>query len=505
MVRRIVAVTAAVALAAVLTPAAARAQETQSPAVDDGTDVPFATVGVPHPDNPYSLLTFEIEGGTMPLLLPEIIGATATDDAQLDLARQEAGLDGFGRDEDGDAFIAAGVPLVGRLAPAVDEGETLTETTDPSTLPPADTGAPPPLSSSGPVARQSFAFTDDAGEPTPPPEDAAEPADEPSEPTEGVEAEPPPTTTTTAPPATTTTSAAPTTTTTAPSTTTTSGPTTTTTEAPTTTTTRPTTTTEAPTTTTTRPTTTTTRPSTTTSTTTTTTTTTTTVPTTTTTSTSTTTTSTTTSTTTTTAPTTTTTTTAPTTTTTVAPPTTTTTTAPPSNTFQLTQDRTSVDACVATDGSNASCGALWSVPLSSSGTAHTFDLSIRNSGNAAATALDVFSDAGCTTASTGSPSGTGDLCSAVQITIQRYSSAARDVPVECVYGGGTAQVCSLSSARSLSHFSTTYPSGSQTRTIGAGLEVGATAHLRVTLLRPALGNAYQRRSATMSITWRMVQ
>ena len=41
MVRRVATLVAAVALAAVLVPASAGAQETQSPAVDDGTDVPF--------------------------------------------------------------------------------------------------------------------------------------------------------------------------------------------------------------------------------------------------------------------------------------------------------------------------------------------------------------------------------------------------------------------------------------------------------------------------------
>ncbi|HEX4906443.1 MAG TPA: hypothetical protein VFU93_13385 [Acidimicrobiales bacterium] len=475
--RRVCAMAAAVALAAVLTPAA-RAQETQSPAVDDGTEIPFATVDAADPTNPYAELAFEVAGGIMPPLLPAILAATATDDAQLELALQEATLGGFGSDEDGGTLTAAGVPLVGRLAPAVDEGEALTETTDPSALPQTDTGAPPELAGDGPDERRSFAFTDESGEPAPPPEDAQPPADEPSAPSEGVEAEPPPTTTTTTtavPSSTTTTSATPTTSTTS---TTTSTPSTTT--APTTT---------APTTTTT---TSTTRPTTTTVSTTTTT-------------------STTTpgfeAATTTTAPTTTTTstTTAPTTTTTVAPPTTTTTTTPPGSTFQLTQERSSADACVATDGASASCGALWSVPLSTAGTAHTFDLTIRNSGNVAAAALDVWAGDSCTSTSTGSPAGTGDLCGAVQLTIQRYSTSARDVPVECVYGGGTAQVCSLSASRTLGHFSSTYPSASQTRTIGAGLAAGAVAHLRVTLLRPELGNAYQRRSATMSITWRMVQ
>ena len=485
MVRRVVAIAATVALAAVLTPAGASAQETQSPAVDDGTEVPFAAVDVADPTNPYAQLTFETEGGTMPPLLPDVLAATATDDAQLALARQQAGLGGFGTGVEGDTVVAAGVPLVGRLAPPVGEGETLTGTTDPSALPPADTGAPPQLRGDGPDVRRSFAFTDDSGEPAPPPEDVEEPADQPSSPTEGVAAEPPPTTTTT-------TTAPPSTTSTTPSTTTTAAPTTSTT-APATTTTAPTTTTTTrPTTTTTRQTTTST--STTSSTTTTTTpgfeaaTTTTTAPT-------------------TTAPTTTapTTTAPPATTTTVAPPTTTTTTTPPGSTFQLTQERASANACVATDGASASCGALWSVPLSAAGTAHTFDLTIRNSGDVAATALDVWAGDSCASASTGSPAGTGDLCAAVQITIQRYSSAARDVPVECVYGGGTAQVCSLSSARTLSHFSSTYPAPGEARTIGAGLPASDAAYLRVTLLRPELGNAYQRRSATMSITWRMVQ
>ena len=79
------------------------------------------------------------------------------------------------------------------------------------------------------------------------------------------------------------------------------------------------------------------------------------------------------------------------------------------------------------------------------------------------------------------------------------------MPVECVYGGGTAQVCSLSSARTLSHFASTYPSSSDVRAIGTGLDAGDTYHLRVSLKLPDLDNPFQNRAASINLSWRQVQ
>jgi hypothetical protein len=489
MVRR--AIAAGVILGALVLPSiGAGAQEATSTSTMSDVGVPYLRVD-DGADDPYRPLWFEEAGQTLSPLDPEIVQAADDDDAHL-LFASPTDLGGFQTAPvGGSLWQAQGVLLTGVAAPPVPEGSGIADVTSPTsertstTLADVET-AIPQLGGTESTGRTSFAFTDDGGSPAPPPGDLPPVADPPAPPTEGIDAAP--TTTTTAPsspattasttppapPSTTTTTGAPppTTATTAPATTTTAAPpTSTTTSTPdTTTTTRPpttTTTTRPPTTTTTRPptTTTTTRPPTTT----------TTRPPTTTTSTST------------------------------APTTTTTTTPPPIDAFSLSQERPSATTCVAGSGESASCDALWSVPLAATGETHTFDLTLRNSGNVDASALQVWASSACVTTSTATPAGSGDLCAAVELTIQRYTTSTRGVPLECVYGGGTAQVCSLSSARTLAAFSATHPSSAQARAIGTGLQEGEAAHLRVTLRLPDVDNSYQRRTATLSLTWRQVQ
>jgi hypothetical protein len=475
--------------ALVLLSIGADAQEGTSTATMSDAGVPYLRID-DGADDPYRPLWFEEAGQTLSPLDPEVVQASDDDAAHL-LFASPADLGGFqAAPVGGSIWQAQGVLLTGVAAPPVPEGSGIADVTSPTsertstTLADVDAAIPQLGGTESTSGRTSFAFTDEDGSPAPPPDDLPPVADPPAPPTEGIDAAPTTTTTTPSSPATTgptvvvpapsttttTTATPPTTTTTAPATTTTTTPpaTTATTTAPstTTTTTRPPTTTTS-----TRPpttTTTTTRPPTTT--------------------------------------TSTTSTTAPTTTSTTAPTTTTTTTTPPPvESFGLSQERPSATTCVAGSGESASCDALWSVPLAATGETHTFDLTLRNSGNVDASALQVWASSACVTTSTATPAGTGDLCGAVELTIQRYTTSARSVPLECVYGGGTAQVCSLSSARTLAAFSATHPSSASARAIGTGLQDGEAAHLRVTLRLPDVDNRYQRRTATMSLTWRQVQ
>jgi hypothetical protein len=475
-----------VAVGLVVLPVAAGAQDAPVSDTSDA-DVPYARIDTGD-DDPNRQLDFEAAGAHFAALDAAIVAEASADNAQF-VFSSVSDLGGFQDAPIGALLWAStGVSLTGVAAPLVETGALLraaASTTSSTALARID-AAIPELENDAITAdgRTTFVFTDDAGDPAPPPDDLPPQTNPPAPPTEGIDAAPTPTTSTTTEPQAPSGTTAPTTTTSAaPAPTTTAAPdtTTTTTTAPSTTTTSTTTTstTAAPTTTTT-----TTRPTTTTSTTTPTTTT---------------------STTSTTTPTTTTTTTSTSTSTSTTVPTTTTTTLPPQQSFSLTQERTSVRACVAPSGASQACDAIWSVPLAATGETHTFDLSLRNSGDIDASALQVWAGAACVTTSTATPSGSGDLCDAVQLTVQRYTTSERTIPLECIYGGGTAQLCSLSSARTLTHFSSTYPSGTSPRSIGTGLQDGEAAHLRLTLRLPDVDNRYQRRAATMSLTWRQVQ
>ena len=458
MRRRGIVAAGTLATAIALTMAPAGAAAAQGP--PEGVRV--VDVDQDRDDDPYG---FDLGDAQLPPLRLDAVTAAEEDELQLRfLAPSDLG--GFqSAPLGGTTWAGEGVPLVGVDAPAVADGEPLDTTTSTGGGSTGTTAIPQVDGTDGEDGRSTFAFTDEDGEPTAPPEDLPPQDPAPTEPSEGTEPPPPETlatTTTTTPPTTggdgdpapapapsttATTTARPTsttaTTTARPtSTTTATVPTTTSTTAPrTTTTARPrTTTTPAPT------------------------------------------------------------------TTTTAPPTTTTTTPPPSGTFELTEERPAANACVATSSSaSVDCDALWDVGLAREGQVETFDLTLRNSGDVDADALQLWANVACTTTSTGSPSGNGDLCGAIEMTIQRYTSAARDVPLECVYGGGTAQVCSLHPSRDLAHFSSTYPSSSAPRAIGTGLDSGEACYLRITLSLPSTTNDMQRRQASISLRWRQLQ
>jgi hypothetical protein len=482
MVRRAALVLALGLVLPLAAPTSASAQETQGPTASDEEVAPFAVVDQPDDVNPYAPLTFESEGAVFPVLLPGVATARADDERQLDVTSGD--VDGFRATSDGttvdEVDAVVGVPLVGIDAPEVEPGGVIdtTSTTGSTSSTTGGSSAIPSLPDDDEGdGRQSFAFTDDTGTPiAPPAEDELPDTPDPSPPSEGIGAVPPTTTTTTPTPGPATTGS---TSTSTPTTAPTPASSTTTTATPSTST--PTTSPAPTTTSTTRSTTTTTtgRSTTTTSSG---------------------------ATTTTAAPTTTTTRTAvPTTTTTQAPPTTTTTTPPQEDVFTFTQDRPNATSCVASSSSSQTCDAIWEIHLGATDQTLSFDLGLRNSGNVDASAIQLWAAGQCTNTNTAAPAGTGDLCGAIQLTIQRYSDAERTVPVECVYGGGTAQVCSLSSSRTLSHFSSTYSSSSANRAIGTGLGDGETFHLRVTLKLPNLDNSFQNRAATVNLAWRQVQ
>jgi hypothetical protein len=407
-------------------------------------DIPTVTIA-PIDQDPYAPLAFESTDAEMPALLPGVADAAAADDASLEFASTED-LGGFTAAATGEDEQSGGISLVGR-----DATGSPTDAVDP---------AVPQLDSDPGTGRTTFSFVDDAGTPTAPPDDA--PPAPVIPPSEGLEPVPPEvvpvlpsastTTTSAAPSATSPSATSPTSVATEPTASTTQAPTTSTTDAPspTTTSTPRTTSTSAPTTTTTS----------------------------------------------TTAP-------------TPAPPpaSTTTTSEPPAeSSFALTNDHPGAVTCVATSSAASQCDALWSIPNATSGTVYAVDLTLKNTGTVDASALQVFASAACTTSATASPSGSGDLCGVVELAIQRYSNDARDLPVECVYGAGSTQLCSLSSTRTLATFSADHASASAAAPIGSGLARDASSFLRVFLRRSSTGgNEQQRRAATMSITWRMVQ
>jgi hypothetical protein len=181
-------------------------------------------------------------------------------------------------------------------------------------------------------------------------------------------------------------------------------------------------------------------------------------------------------------------------------------------TLVLSNKVNSGTVCLSTGGgstdtnANGACDSLL-VGTLQPGQSGSTDLTLKNEGSIAASALTVYSGA-CTNAdATGETyHGTGSPCGQLQLTIQRYSDAGRTTPSECVYGGGTATTCAFSSGKTFTDFVTNYGSAGTAKTIGSGLTSGTTAYFTIAVQMPsAAGNSYQGRAATIDLTWHLDQ
>ncbi|MBW8827532.1 MAG: hypothetical protein JF603_14450 [Acidobacteria bacterium] len=178
----------------------------------------------------------------------------------------------------------------------------------------------------------------------------------------------------------------------------------------------------------------------------------------------------------------------------------------------------SIGADTFTDtNANAGCDALFAIDTTKPGDAATSAaIVLENVGNVAASSLGAYSSSACATDDAPSTTfhGTGNLCSAVQITIKSYTSQANldsDDPTggTCLYGvdvDGSDGICDgFSSSATLATFSSTYPSFTSALPLGA-IQATAQRYYRLSArLDPAATNTAQGRRATFGITWRMVQ
>jgi hypothetical protein len=182
-----------------------------------------------------------------------------------------------------------------------------------------------------------------------------------------------------------------------------------------------------------------------------------------------------------------------------------------SGTLVLSNKKNTATACLSTAGGttdtniNNSCDTLFSTNLAPGGTAATANVTLKNEGTLAASALKLWSSA-CAAADTAAAyHGTGDPCTNLQITIQQYSDAFT-TPSACVYGGGTATTCALNSSYTLSTYATAHTGSGAAQTIGSGLASGTSTYFTITVFMPSTaGNSYQGRQGTMDLTWHIDQ
>jgi hypothetical protein len=161
--------------------------------------------------------------------------------------------------------------------------------------------------------------------------------------------------------------------------------------------------------------------------------------------------------------------------------------------------------CLSTGGSstdtnsNSSCDQLFNLSAKKPGDSGSANLTVKDEGSIAASALKVFTTA-CTNADASGESyhGTGLPCSAIDLTIQEYDSSFTTAGT-CVYGGAS---CAFDDTKTLAAFQASYNTSTNGLAIGSGLASGASKYLKVSVKLPSsAGNSYQGRQATADFTW----
>lgn len=155
---------------------------------------------------------------------------------------------------------------------------------------------------------------------------------------------------------------------------------------------------------------------------------------------------------------------------------------------------------------NTGCDQLLNLAAQKPGDNSTARITLKNDGSINASALQLYTSS-CVSSDTSGETyhGTGDMCSVVQLYVQRYSDASFTTKSSCLYGGGTATVCDFSDAtKTISTFATAYTSSAP---LGLGaLNAGSSAYIEFGVQLPSgASNSYQGRTATFDFTQLLVQ
>ena len=187
-----------------------------------------------------------------------------------------------------------------------------------------------------------------------------------------------------------------------------------------------------------------------------------------------------------------------------------------SGTLVLSNTKQGGSACLSTAGgstdtnANGGCDTLLNLTVKKPGDSGTANLTLRNEGSLAASALKVFSS-GCANADATGESyhGTGAPCGKLQLYVQEYSDAGFTTASACRYGGSSdgGTTCDFSDAtKTLGAFATAYGSSTGGLALAGGLGAGASRYVKIGVKLPSdADNTYQGRKATADLAWYLEQ
>jgi hypothetical protein len=157
---------------------------------------------------------------------------------------------------------------------------------------------------------------------------------------------------------------------------------------------------------------------------------------------------------------------------------------------------------------NTGCDNLFSLSVKKPGDSSAANLTLKNEGSIAASALTLYTSA-CTDADATGESyhGTGSPCGKVQLTVQQWTDNTFTTPSACLYGGATvANTCDWSdTAKTLGAFATAHNGSGNAQSLGA-LAAGSSTYFTISVKLPSTAdNTFQGRSAAADFTWHLDQ
>lgn len=198
-------------------------------------------------------------------------------------------------------------------------------------------------------------------------------------------------------------------------------------------------------------------------------------------------------------------------------------TANPTNTFAngtlvLSNKVNAGSACLSTGAgtntdvnANGSCSTAFNLSVKAPGDSGTTNLTLKNMGSLAASALKAFSGS-CTDSDAAGENyhGTGSPCAKIQLYIQQYSDSGFATPSACLYGGAAvANTCDFTDAtKTLATFVDDYTDLSEGLSAGALAAAGGadTTWIKIGVKLPSdADNTYQGRAASLTLNWHITQ
>jgi hypothetical protein len=193
----------------------------------------------------------------------------------------------------------------------------------------------------------------------------------------------------------------------------------------------------------------------------------------------------------------------------------------PTNTFAngtlvLSNKVNAGTACLSTNGGTTdvnvnTCSTAFNLAVKAPGDSGTTNLTLKNMGSLAASALKAFSGS-CTDSDAAGENyhGTGSPCAKIQLYIQQYSDSGFSTPSACLYGGAVvANTCDFSdAAQTLATFVDDHTDLSEGLSAGGLAAAGGadTTWIKIGVKLPSnADNTYQGRAASLALNWHITQ